>query len=279
MNHFNKSLLSLALATSLSMASTASMAFIDTYNPFTIAPLNDGNGIGSIIGNKLIGNYSETLTFGSGLGGGGNGIALGHFDASIVWNLGTIVRDTNLFVQNTNAVAGQNLWALAQFNGTYIPGATVVFLPDGSTTQANALEIFYSTDPTVATNFFPTTGADFYTSSLTATSTLIATGSTFGGSGSETCTPSSTLGCGKFNLNSTLLLLSNNYFISPNPFYSFQFDGGQFNQIATVAGETVRTNGSFDVTFANNVPEPASLALVGLGLLGLGVVRRKKQSD
>ena len=274
MYNFNKTVLSIALTASLSMASTASMAYIDTYNPFIISPSNTGAGP-LITGNKLIGNYSETITFGNVT----NGIALGHFNASIVWNLGTIVHDTDSFITNTNAVAGQNLWALSQFNGIYIPGATTIFLPDGTSTQPNALEIFYSTDTLAATNFFPTTGASFYTSSLTS-NTLIATGSTFGGSGTETCSASSTLGCGKFDLTSTLSLLSNTYFTSPNPFYNLQFDGGQFNQIIPVAGTTVRSNGSFDVTFANhNVPEPASLALVGLGLLSLGVVRRKKQSD
>lgn len=54
---------------------------------------------------------------------------------------------------------------------------------------------------------------------------------------------------------------------------SFTFASSTLEAQVTKGEEQVRTNAQVS---ANAIPEPGSIALVGLGLLGLGVLRRKK---
>jgi hypothetical protein len=81
--------------------------------------------------------------------------------------------------------------------------------------------------------------------------------------------------CGAFGSTTSFNLTNtgSGFFVAPSPFYSLSFQSGQLNNF-TPSGRQV-VNGSLDVVFA--VPEPTSVALLGLGLVGLGLSRRRSK--
>jgi hypothetical protein len=230
---------------------------------------------------KITGNYEEAITFSGGPSGG-------TFNVALKWNAGQFV--TN---DGTDPVASQlgastasqyGLYALYEGHGTFtMNGAATIFNFDAG----GSLRLF--ADPNADTTFGrPATGASAFSTGLSADDILLATGEPVSGLGNldptlPTCSQGGGINCGSFGASSTFLLTAagSQYFVRPIPFYNVTFESGQLNNFSPAGTQFI--NGSLDVIMAggggaNQVPEPATLAMIGAGLLGLGLTRRRKQA-
>jgi hypothetical protein len=280
MKFFTKTILACSFAAASLFGASAAQAA--DFNPFVVDPSADttgGSAFASFTADKITGNYTEIATFNTD----------GTFSVSLYWRAGQFVTNGGnaaLEGGDTGLGVSYGIYALYKASGTYSMSGTSTtfnFIPS----DTDSLSLVLDTNRNNVLVSAATSGTGDFVFNNTGDDIVLATGEPLAGQGTLnpaliTCGSGPTPGaaginCGSFGSNTTFSLteFGSTFFVAPNPFYALSFQSGQLNNF-TPSGTTA-INGSLDVVFAD-VPEPASLGLLGLGLLGLGFVRGRKQS-